>query len=407
MVALFFVRAVIELPVLLVVWTEQSQGSSDVDESATVDFNSSSSEAGLFEVAAEFHTYVRPSVKHELSTFCTQLTGVNSDQIKTAPAFPEALMLLHCFLAEHGLLMPDGDAAAPKSILQSPSGVMTDPEHPLNRDRLRSDTIWCTHGPFDLRDFIPKQCWISGFLYGPPRWLQGPILDIRKAVSKWKQQQRQQMQLTTQPIFNGKLETALRAEEISQATKTIENSDSSGVSPSAASASLFLRDGTIPALLADLDLGEFQGRLHNGLDDIRNLARILIDLGVKVVNEMRKAENLRNDAAEPSLQFRSDTQGAETSTKALTVGAGCLTRDTAANERRFSASRLLEPNFTLHSLPPIPTHRSRKECGSSNRYYLKRYFWMGKRVGTVDWEAVEGDQAGHVRNIELGPSSTK
>jgi 3'-5' exoribonuclease 1 len=61
---------------------------------------------------------------------------------------------------------------------------------------------WCSDGPFDVRDFVVKQCFISKVsivwdelvtypLSQPvlqismPAWFQGDILDVRTVILKW------------------------------------------------------------------------------------------------------------------------------------------------------------------------------------------------------------------------------
>lgn len=87
------------------------------------------------------------------------------------------------FLANHGLIDPK-------------SG------RPIQR------FCWCSDGPFDIRDFVVKQCFISkvsclrrstwinekfdrshclviNYQMPMPLWLKGDILDVRKVVSVW------------------------------------------------------------------------------------------------------------------------------------------------------------------------------------------------------------------------------
>jgi 3'-5' exoribonuclease 1 len=58
------------------------------------------------------------------------------EQVDNAALFPEVLALCRQFLVENGLIDPHT-------------------EQPLLR------YCWCSDGPFDVRDFIVKQCFIS------------------------------------------------------------------------------------------------------------------------------------------------------------------------------------------------------------------------------------------------------
>ncbi|KAE8250764.1 hypothetical protein A4X13_0g4405 [Tilletia indica] len=51
---------------------------------------------------------------------------------------------------------------------------------------LRRGVAWCTHGPYDLRDFVLKSCFLSGLRTppSPPYWLRGPLIDIRKCAAE-------------------------------------------------------------------------------------------------------------------------------------------------------------------------------------------------------------------------------
>lgn len=62
---------------------------------------------------------------------------------------------------------------------------------------------WCSDGPWDLRDFVVKQCFISkvyrvttrlhiptDFLYGQiavPTWLARDFINVRRVVAQWHQ----------------------------------------------------------------------------------------------------------------------------------------------------------------------------------------------------------------------------
>ncbi|KAK7465482.1 hypothetical protein VKT23_005460 [Stygiomarasmius scandens] len=98
---------------------------------------------------------------------------------------------------------------------------------------------WCTDGPWDLGDLLTKQCFHSRIQ--PPGWLQNNVIDVRRAVKLW--------------MTGGEKTTSTHG-----ATPNIR--------------------GQLSALGLD-----FQGRLHSGIDDTRNISRVVIELarrGVKL-----------------------------------------------------------------------------------------------------------------------------
>ena len=115
--------------------------------------------ASQLEVVEEFRSFVRPSWRPILSEFCTNLTGITQvgdisplysltkkrrpvvqEQVDAAPLFPEVLQSFQKFLVKHGLI-----------------------------DELTGERLvrfcWCSDGPFDVRDFVVKQCFISKVSY--------------------------------------------------------------------------------------------------------------------------------------------------------------------------------------------------------------------------------------------------
>ncbi|KAJ7098126.1 ribonuclease H-like domain-containing protein [Mycena belliarum] len=185
---------IIEFPVCLMRWTDR-----DGDK------------ASRLEVIEEFRSFIKPSWRPQLSQFCTELTGITQEQVDGAPAFPAMLRSLRSFLVKHKLIEKSG------------------------KRRLRF--CWCSDGPWDLRDFVVKECFISQVPM--PDWMQGDILDVRALVMAHTS-----ARLASKPLRGPK--------------------------------------GTlnIPAQLSILGLPPFLGRQHSGIDDTRNLARIIAQLAV-------------------------------------------------------------------------------------------------------------------------------
>ncbi|KIJ17351.1 hypothetical protein PAXINDRAFT_168043 [Paxillus involutus ATCC 200175] len=193
---------IIEWPVCLLRWKAKS----------------ATGKATQLEIVDEFRSFVKPTWRPQLSQFCTDLTGIAQAQVNHAPAFPKVLKMFARFLAQHGLIDPKNG-------------------RPLQR------FCWCSDGPFDVRDFVVKQCFISNIPM--PSWLKGDVLDVRRVASVCA--------ATSGASGSQKIRTRLATNH-------------------------HYRSLNIPQQLGALGLGPFQGRVHSGIDDTRNIARIMIEL---------------------------------------------------------------------------------------------------------------------------------
>ncbi|KAJ8587996.1 hypothetical protein M405DRAFT_793677 [Rhizopogon salebrosus TDB-379] len=196
---------IIEWPVCLMRWKDKS------DEGR----------ASQLEIVDEFRSFVQPTWRPQLSQYCTNLTGITQAQVDSAPTFPVVLKKFARFLVKHGLI-------------SSGNG------RPIQR------FCWCSDGPFDIRHFVVKQCFISRVAM--PAWIRGDVLDVRRTLSNWK------------------------ADRDQETTALLEISHRQPLN--------------IPLQLQALGLPGFQGRPHSGIDDARNIARILAELarrGVRLV----------------------------------------------------------------------------------------------------------------------------
>ncbi|CAA7267640.1 unnamed protein product [Cyclocybe aegerita] len=209
-----------EFPVCVLQWTDRSE----------------EGRANLLEVVDEFRTFVRPTWRSTLSDFCTELTGITQEQVDSAPLFPEVLVNLEAFLVKNGLIEKG------------------------TRKRLKR-FCWCSDGPFDIRDFVVKQCFISQVEM--PSWVQGDVLDVRSVVLEW---------LSSQPALP--TEGGLPFEGLTRRTLNIS------------------------AQLNVLSLPKFEGRQHSGIDDTRNIAKIVTELA------RRDVCLLPNTAINPGRRWR-------------------------------------------------------------------------------------------------------
>ncbi|KAJ7489919.1 ribonuclease H-like domain-containing protein [Mycena galericulata] len=173
--------------------------------------------ASQLEVVEEFRSFVKPSWRPRLSKFCMELTGITQDQVDAAPEFPAVLRSFRRFLVKHRLIEKSG--------------------------KRRMRFCWCSDGPFDIRDFVVKQCFISQIPI--PDWMTGGVLDVRAVV----------------------------------AAHTSGRKAQRGPSLRLGIGSL-----NIPAQLSILGLPSFIGRQHSGQDDTRNIVRIMKQLALEGVH---------------------------------------------------------------------------------------------------------------------------
>ncbi|KAF5386757.1 hypothetical protein D9615_001814 [Tricholomella constricta] len=218
-----FPNEIIEFPVCLMQWKDRSDDQ----------------KASQLEVVAEFRSFVKPTWQPILSQFCTDLTGITQEQVDSAPSFPDVLASFEEFMIEHELV--DEDTG----------------EHLVR-------FCWCSDGPFDVRDFVVKQCFISKvsarahssfdvskkdpphlkYQIPMPHWIQGDVLDVRTSVLDW-----------------------LHSCELPKYSPSTRGWDGPR-----------RRTLNIPAQLKALGLPSFEGRQHSGIDDSRNIAKIIAEL---------------------------------------------------------------------------------------------------------------------------------
>ncbi|SCV69428.1 BQ2448_2448 [Microbotryum intermedium] len=262
---------IIEFPVVLLKWCKvdrvesnpPSLSTSEADVSAGGDGETgsgrvpSSEEEGIddedeadperweLRIVDEFHSFVRPKHRPKLSEFCRGLTGITQAQVDTAPYYPQVLKRFEKqFITKHNLFSKE------------------------------VKTVWVTDGLWDLRDFVAKQVFLSNIQR--PSWLGGHVIDLRKLVTHYF------AGLSSPPV---------------DLTAKVNGSPPPKPSipipiPTTAPESL-----SIPCVLSALCLPPFVGHLHSGLDDARNLSRILIELA-------RRGVGLEPNLTVPYMQGR-------------------------------------------------------------------------------------------------------
>ncbi|KAJ3106437.1 3'-5' exoribonuclease 1 [Phlyctochytrium bullatum] len=220
----------------------------------------------------EFHRYVRPVLHPTLSPYCTNLTGITQSTVDAAPIFPEVLDEFEDWLSEH------------------------DP-YPFR------NSVFVTDGPWDIRDFVPRQMQASKMPCPP--YFKKKYVNLRRMyetfyIGRGARKFRRGMEV---PESVGEVGGSGSAVVDGAAPDTtVEDPGASPAAPSPASVAqppapvpmltsmngkgaakttlpgqLYAR-GTkmnLAGMLAGLGM-EFEGRPHSGIDDARNIARITV-----------------------------------------------------------------------------------------------------------------------------------
>lgn len=170
--------------------------------------------AATLEVVSEFHSYVRPVHHPVLSSFCTSLTGIAQETVDGAPDFTVVFQRFHDFLE-----------AFQAQYREEHEGK----EEPC--------VLFASHGDWDFLTMLPNQCKTSH-------------LQVPAALTRWMNVK--VLYTNSEPAAGGGGRGGDRS-----------------------------RGGTkglgMAAMLAQLGL-ELRGRHHSGIDDTRNIARIVVEL---------------------------------------------------------------------------------------------------------------------------------
>ncbi|KAF9931252.1 hypothetical protein FBU30_010577 [Linnemannia zychae] len=154
-------------------------------------------DGSTLEIVDEFQSYVKPTHRPVLSDFCKELTGISQETVDNAPTFVEVLALFEEWLTSHGIILdPNSSLSSKKKSISSSSSTKVkhkghgkgggyDKHNPSNLqvanavDDFRYGATFCfiTDGPFDIRDFVSKQCLHSNILR--PSYFAQPYIDVR------------------------------------------------------------------------------------------------------------------------------------------------------------------------------------------------------------------------------------
>ncbi|BGP37752.1 hypothetical protein JCM10449v2_001674 [Rhodotorula kratochvilovae] len=269
--AFAYPNEIIEWPVVLLQWRRKERDEAGQDPPEE--------EQWELVKTAEYHSFVKPVWAPMLSAFCTEPSLMQSpqDDVNTAPAFPELCKRFYRdFILPHRLFTAE------------------------NR------TIWVTDGPWDLRDFVAKTCYLSKM--ARPPWLAGEIIDLRNLTSAFFASLKKRSPSSSPPpapaggeAFAPLDEALATAEPPTPAPLPAPLAPSSSAAPTSSAPTdssttpspppTYLPSSrltapanlSLPSVLSALTLPPFDGRLHSGLSDARNAARILADLAARGV----------------------------------------------------------------------------------------------------------------------------
>ncbi|KDN48897.1 hypothetical protein K437DRAFT_81984 [Tilletiaria anomala UBC 951] len=323
-----------------------------------------------------FHSYVKPIWRPRLSKFCRDLTGITQQQIDISPTWPIVEGKLYRFLRAQGVLENpwswyDFEDGSEDERTCSDTDIES---WDRSRFRLRAGAAWVTHGLADLHNFAAKQSWISGAhpsamfaardprskdakgACRPPMWLRGPLLEIRKSIA------------------------------LLECLGLNSNQSTSN------------RDLTIDGLLNQLGLGTFEGRHHSGIDDAKNIARLVIEVGKRVRDCKVGVEKATNDVegkVRPNRRGKSATIGSEAADATIPVDGLLKANDgTHSSPSQGAAAGLRAASAKVKGVPHKRRNVGRNEveynCLLPNTDYSavgdQKWHWMGRKKGQIIWK---------------------
>ncbi|KAJ3202233.1 3'-5' exoribonuclease 1 [Dinochytrium kinnereticum] len=217
----------------------------------------------------EFHRYVRPTLHPTLSDYCTNLTGITQETVDKASTFPDVLEEFEDWLSDYSA-------------------------YPFR------NCVFVTDGPWDIRDFIPKQLEASGI--PRPPYFAKRYINLRRLYENFyiKRARSQPSLHLSSPLdvnpssSSSSTTTTTTTPSHSHASMmmmTMADGDpfsfTTASSEATSSGGALSRGVVVPntrgerinlvGMLSGLGM-EFEGREHSGIDDARNIGRIAIRL---------------------------------------------------------------------------------------------------------------------------------
>ncbi len=202
-----------------------------------------------------FHTYVKPVYHPQLTPFCTELTGIQQETVDPAPVFPVVMKQIEQWFEKHQFLV-NGLANPEKSF------------------------VFVTCGDWDLRSMLPTQLAASKARINSAAddrkesldsELPRSLLDSRSAFSRMFQRW-----CNIKTVFCEYMHRREQTQKQNSQSEDAKAEDYSGRDP--AGRYRFGMTGMLTELKLSLD-----GRHHSGIDDSKNIAKIvkaLVDNGL-------------------------------------------------------------------------------------------------------------------------------
>lgn len=191
---------------------------SQIQNQEIIEFPAVLVNASTLEVEAEFRSHVRPTHNPVLSRFCTNLTGIQQTEVDEAPVFPTVLQRFVTFMNDLGFDLERNWGYELGKKVCDPFRVQNYWDPAVENKRT---VEYVTCGDWDLKTMLPNQCSLSH-------------LKVPLTMRRWT---------NVKQLFG-------------------ENFPK-------------IRHKGMPNMLSALKL-PLIGRHHSGIDDARNITRILI-----------------------------------------------------------------------------------------------------------------------------------
>lgn len=137
--------------------------SGEIPNQEIIEFPSILLDTKTMEVVDEFHSYVMPTHNPELSEFCTSLTGIEQETVDAAPEFPQVFREHQAWLESHGISLQSPFEKGAEAMDEDGKKMREEEEEEEGEgvSKTKKTAIIVTHGDWDLKTCLPKQCHLS------------------------------------------------------------------------------------------------------------------------------------------------------------------------------------------------------------------------------------------------------
>jgi len=125
--------------------------------------------AHTLQIEDTFHSYVKPKLNPTLTPFCTKLTGITQAQVDAAPYLPQVLQQVHKWLISKSLLPSEQDHPSQLAFEHYCTAFNTYKQFTDTVLVADNDSnsqvkkfVFCCDGPWDLHGFLQKECTFKG-----------------------------------------------------------------------------------------------------------------------------------------------------------------------------------------------------------------------------------------------------